>query len=205
MKKIIKIFLIVIFLNFISGCNLKFSANTNLNNNNQNLNQVETKIIQVTIKTNKGNIIIKLYPEKAPLAVANFIKLANEKFYDKVKFHRVIIDFVIQVGDPNTKGQAGNDFVYDDQENPNNLPVAGTGEPDYTFSDEFSDLQFSREGIVAMANRGANTNGSQFFITQAATPWLNNKHTIFGEVISGMEVVKKIERGDWIENIIISN
>jgi len=203
MIKILKIFLIILILNLISGCSFKFSAKTNLNNNSQNLNQIETKITQAIIKTNQGEVIIKLYPEKAPKTVENFINLAKDNFYNKIKFHRVIIDFVIQAGDPQTKGLVGKNFVYDDQPNPNNLPVAGTGGPDYTFADEFSDLQFSREGIVAMANHGPNTNGSQFFITLAATPWLNNKHTIFGEVISGMDIVKKIERGDWIENIII--
>lgn len=205
MMKILKIFLIFLILNLISGCSFKFSSKTNLNNNNQNLNQTEKKITQAIIKTNQGDIKLELFKDKTPNTVDNFIKLVNEGFYDKVKFHRVIIDFVIQTGDPQTKGVAGKDFVYDDQKNPNNLPLAGTGGPDYTFADEFSNLIFDKAGILAMANQGPNTNGSQFFITLAATPWLNNKHTIFGQVIEGMEIINKIEKGDWIENIEIIN
>lgn len=203
--KIIKFIFIIFVLSIITGCFLnKEKTPIIINQNNQvNLNEIPENIIMTTLKTSKGDIKIKLFLDKAPLAVNNFVSLSKKSFYDNVKFHRVIIDFVIQAGDPQTKGQAGKDFAYDDQPNPSNLPVAGTGGPEYVFDDETTGLLFDSEGILAMANRGPNTNGSQFFITLAATPWLNGKHTIFGKVTEGMDVVKKIERGDWIQNIVI--
>ena len=136
------------------------------------------------IKTNKGDINIKLFPEKAPKTVANFINLANRKYYDNLKFHRVISDFMIQGGDP--KGD-------------------GTGSPGYKFDDEISSIRHSKPGILSMANAGRNTNGSQFFITHVATPWLDGKHTVFGEVVaqSDQDVVNKIVQGDKIESIRI--
>lgn len=136
------------------------------------------------IKTNKGDINIKLFPEKAPKTVANFINLANRKYYDNLKFHRVISDFMIQGGDP--KGD-------------------GTGGPGYKFDDEISSIRHSKPGILSMANAGRNTNGSQFFITHVATPWLDGKHTVFGEVVaqSDQDVVNKIVQGDKIESIRI--
>jgi peptidyl-prolyl cis-trans isomerase A (cyclophilin A) len=140
------------------------------------------------IHTNVGDITIKLFAEKAPKTVANFVELATGKkewtdpktgkpvkgkpLYNGTIFHRVIPDFMIQGGDPQ-----GN----------------GTGGPGYQFEDEFSPIDsFDKPGILAMANAGPNTNGSQFFITLKPTPWLNGKHTIFGEVIKGMDVVEKI-------------
>lgn len=135
-----------------------------------------------------GEIVIKLYPDKAPVTVENFVDLAKgdkmfmdprtrqqitRPFYNGLIFHRIIKNFMIQGGCP-----MGN----------------GTGGPGYRFKDEFDgSLVFDRPGLLAMANSGPGTNGSQFFITTVPTPWLNNKHTIFGEVIEGMEVVKKIE------------
>jgi len=135
-----------------------------------------------------GEIVIKLYPDKAPLTVENFADLAKgdkmfldpstrqqvkRPFYNGLTFHRIIKNFMLQGGCP-----IGN----------------GTGGPGYSFKDEFdSSLVFDRPGLLAMANSGPGTNGSQFFITTVPTPWLNNKHTIFGEVIEGMNVVKKIE------------
>ena len=130
----------------------------------------------VTIETNMGNITIALKPDVAPKAVENFLQLAKKDYYNDVIFHRVIKGFMIQGGDPTGTGRGG-ESVY--------------GKP---FEDEFSPtLSFTKPGILAMANAGPKTNGSQFFITTAATPWLNNRHTIFGEVIEGYSTVQKIE------------
>jgi cyclophilin family peptidyl-prolyl cis-trans isomerase len=124
-----------------------------------------------TLHTNHGAIAIELFDEDAPKTVANFLKLAGEGFYDGVVFHRVIPDFMIQGGDPTG---------------------TGTGGPGYRFEDEFNDHKVER-GALAMANAGPNTNGSQFFIVTAeATPWLDGKHTVFGRVTSGMDVVDAI-------------
>lgn len=141
----------------------------------------ETKVMTpknpiVTIETNLGNITIALKPDIAPKAVENFIELAKKDYYNDVIFHRVIKGFMIQGGDPTGTGRGGAS-VY--------------GKP---FEDEVTpSVQFTKPGILAMANAGPKTNGSQFFITTAATPWLNGKHTIFGEVIEGYNVVQKIE------------
>ncbi|MFH0873711.1 MAG: peptidylprolyl isomerase [Candidatus Komeilibacteria bacterium] len=156
------------------------------------------------ITTTKGDITVELYGNEAPKAVANFIKLVNAKFYEGIYFHRVIADFMIQTGDPQAKGVVGKDFVYDPTNNPKNLPIAGTGGPGYTFEDEFVPAwRFDKTGVLAMANSGPNTNGSQFFITHVATPWLNDKHTIFGQVAAGQDVVNKIQQGDKIISIEI--
>ncbi len=131
------------------------------------------------IKTNFGDIKVKFYAQDSPITVNNFLNLAKQGFYDKTKFHRVIKDFMIQGGDPNSKD--------DDWSND------GMGGPGYKFQDEFNDHKLVR-GSLAMANSGPNTNGSQFFIVTAdATPWLDGKHTNFGEVTEGMDTVDKIE------------
>lgn len=142
--------------------------------------------------TSKGRIIVELFPDKAPLTVLNFVGLAEGSldfankdghFYDGLKFHRVIADFMIQGGDPQ-----GN----------------GTGGPGYQFPDETDNgLLFDSAGILAMANSGPDTNGSQFFITHKNTDWLNGKHTIFGRVVEGQEVVDAVEQGDVIESLTI--
>ncbi|PIR92925.1 hypothetical protein COT99_03725 [Candidatus Falkowbacteria bacterium CG10_big_fil_rev_8_21_14_0_10_43_10] len=140
---------------------------------------------QALIRTNFGNIKVRFYSE-SPLAVNNFMNLAQKGFYNGTKFHRVIKDFMIQGGDPNSK-----DDNWDDD---------GTGGPGYKFQDEINSHKLAR-GSLAMANSGPNTNGSQFFIvTKEATPWLDGKHTNFGEVVEGMETVDKIEAVKTNEN-----
>ena len=130
----------------------------------------------VVLETNQGNIEIKLMTEVAPKACENFIGLVQEGYYDGIIFHRVIKNFMIQGGDPTGTGRGGTSMW---------------GEP---FENEVHrDVTFDREGLLAMANAGPNTNGSQFFITTKKTPWLNMRHTIFGEVLSGYDVVQKIE------------
>ena len=143
--------------------------------------------LTATLQTNQGRIVVRLFPDHAPKTVRNFVELAEgdrewtdprtgargtAKLYDGTIFHRVIPDFMIQGGDPLGSGRGG---------------------PGYEFADEFHpDLRFDRPYLLAMANAGPGTNGSQFFITVGPTPWLNNKHTIFGEVIEGADVVDKI-------------
>ena len=124
--------------------------------------------------TNKGNFKIELFGDKAPITVGNFLKLVEDGFYNGLIFHRVIPDFMIQGGCPHGTGRGG---------------------PGYTIRDEFHpDLKHDSKGILSMANAGPNTGGSQFFITVAATPWLDKKHAIFGKVIEGMEIVETISK-----------
>ena len=137
-----------------------------------------------TIQTNKGPIRLELFDDKTPKTYANFEKLTAENFYDGLKFHRVIADFMIQAGCP--KGN-------------------GTGGPGYSFEDEFhAELKHDGPGILSMANSGPNTNGSQFFITHVATPWLDGKHSVFGRVIEGQDVVDAIEQGDVMEEVTVA-
>jgi cyclophilin family peptidyl-prolyl cis-trans isomerase len=125
-----------------------------------------------TFKLDKGDIVIQLFADKAPKTVNNFVFLARDRFYDGVTFHRVIPDFMAQGGDPTGTGMGG---------------------PGYKFVDEFhTDLKHSQPGILSMANAGRNTNGSQFFITFAPTPWLDGKHAVFGQVVKGMDVLRSI-------------
>lgn len=171
-----KIFLILIFLTLLgAGCANKDSKNMN----------DQRQATSATLRTNLGEIEISFYPE-SPNTVANFVKLAEAGFYDGTRFHRVIKGFMIQGGDPNSKD--------DDWSND------GIGGPGYQFADEFNDHPLVT-GSLAMANAGPNTNGSQFFIVTApATPWLDGRHTNFGYVTKGMEVVTKIENQKKNEN-----
>jgi len=146
--------------------------------NNMKESQVMSDSITVAvIKTNMGTIEVQLFPDKAPKAVENFIGLANKGYYKGVIFHRVIDKFMIQGGDPTGTGRGGQSLWGTD------------------FIDEFDpSLRFDEPGVLAMANAGPNTNGSQFFITVVPTPWLNDHHTIFGKVIEGMDVVYDISK-----------
>jgi|GEM_PF-1208319 len=139
--------------------------------------------LEVVFNTEKGEIRIELFGDKAPLTVSNFVNLAGRGFYDGLNFHRVVANFMIQGGDP-----LGNGF----------------GGPGYSFEDEFDPaLKHDGPGILSMANAGANTNGSQFFITHLATPGLNNKHSVFGRVIEGQDIVNSIEENDIIFDLKI--
>jgi peptidyl-prolyl cis-trans isomerase B (cyclophilin B) len=144
------------------------------------------KNYQATIETNKGNIILDLYPQYAPKTVNNFVFLANQDFYDDVTFHRVISNFMIQGGDPTGTGRGG---------------------PGYRFEDEVRDNPLKHEtGVISMANAGPNTNGSQFFITHTPQPHLDGRHTVFGKVANkdSMNVVNAIRQGDTIKSVTIT-
>jgi cyclophilin family peptidyl-prolyl cis-trans isomerase len=134
------------------------------------------KKYQATLHTEKGDIILELFADKTPITVNNFVFLSREGFYDGVIFHRVIANFMVQGGDPTGTGRGG---------------------PGYTFKDEFNPtLKHEKPGILSMANAGPGTNGSQFFITHVPTPWLDGKHSVFGQVIGGMDVLMSIPPRD---------
>ncbi len=138
-----------------------------------------------TLKTNKGEISLKLFNDETPITVANFINLIQRGFYKGLQFHRVIDDFMIQGGCPSGNGMGG---------------------PGYQFSDEFNDnLKHDKPGVLSMANAGPGTNGSQFFITHVPTPWLDGNHTVFGEVVSDDDqaIVNMVEQGDFIMDIMV--
>ena len=141
--------------------------------------------MKANIETNKGTIKLKLFYEQAPITVSNFINLSNRGYYNNLNFHRVIDDFMIQGGCPQGTGMGG---------------------PGYQFTDEFHpDLKHDKGGVLSMANQGPGTNGSQFFITHLATPWLDNNHTVFGEVVdeNSLDIVNQINQGDQITSIVI--
>jgi len=140
-----------------------------------------SKLYLVSIETTKGTIELELYPEHAPLTVNNFCFLAQEGFYDNVSFHRVIPNFMIQGGDPTGTGRGG---------------------PGYRFADELVGNPLSNDSkVISMANAGPNTNGSQFFITHSPQPHLNGRHTVFGKVVVGADVVDAIRQGDLITSV----
>ena len=139
---------------------------------------------KIKMETSRGTIEIELYPQYAPKTVNNFVFLTNEGFYDGVTFHRVIANFMIQGGDPTGTGSGG---------------------PGYRFADEFTNNPLKHErGVLSMANAGPGTNGSQFFITHAPQPHLNGKHTVFGKVISGLDVVDAIRQGDKMIKVTVA-
>jgi peptidyl-prolyl cis-trans isomerase B (cyclophilin B) len=138
-----------------------------------------------TIDTNRGKIKLKLHDDKTPKTVENFEKLAKQGFYNGLKFHRVIENFMVQTGCPQG---------------------TGTGGPGYKFADEFHPtLKHTGPGVLSMANSGPNTNGSQFFITHVATPWLDGKHSVFGQVVEGQDVVNAIKQGDVMKSVQVSD
>lgn len=138
----------------------------------------------VSIETNRGDIQLELFPQHAPLTVNNFVFLSGQGFYDGVSFHRVIANFMIQGGDPTGTGSGG---------------------PGYRFADECEDNPLKHERcVISMANAGPNTNGSQFFITHLATPHLDGKHTVFGKVTSGEEIVDAIQQGDTMISVKVA-
>ena len=138
--------------------------------------------LNAIFETPRGPINVELYPDKAPLTVANFVNLAKRGFYDGLKFHRVIPDFMVQGGCPQG---------------------TGTGGPGYKFEDETNNGVKHERGVLSMANAGPNTNGSQFFITHIKTDWLDGKHTVFGKVTSGLEAVDAVKGGDEITSVKI--
>lgn len=139
--------------------------------------------LSATIETSKGKVEVELTAEKTPVTVANFVNLSKRGFYNGITFHRVIPDFMIQGGDPTGTGMGG---------------------PGYKFGDEIDpSLRHDGPGVLSMANAGPGTNGSQFFITHVATPWLDGKHTVFGKVTSGQNVVDSIKQGDKIVTVTI--
>lgn len=141
------------------------------------------KALRVTLQTNRGEIALELYPQHAPKTVNNFVFLAHEGFYDGVIFHRVIPDFMIQGGDPTGTGRGG---------------------PGYSFADEVVGNPLRHEtGVISMANAGPNTNGSQFFITHSPQPHLDGRHTVFGKVVSGQDVVNSVRQGDQMIRVLV--
>ncbi|HET8819641.1 MAG TPA: peptidylprolyl isomerase [Xanthomonadaceae bacterium] len=138
--------------------------------------------LTATFDTDRGPVQVELAPRQAPLTVANFVNLARRGFYDGLDFHRVIDDFMVQGGCPQG---------------------TGTGGPGYKFEDEARNGLAHERGVLSMANAGPDTNGSQFFITHVATPWLDGKHTVFGKVVQGMDVVDAIRQGDKIKSVRI--
>ena len=168
MKKSL-VFLLALFVLFTTGCSA-----AGMNDKDKGAKKMANPI--AVFETDHGTFEIELFEDKAPITVKNFIDLAEKGFYDGLIFHRVIDGFMIQGGDPNGMG---------------------TGGPGYTIPDEFhKDLKHDDEGILSMANAGPNTGGSQFFITLAATPWLDGHHSVFGKVVKGMDVVRAIGKVD---------
>ena len=142
------------------------------------------KTFTATFETSKGTVVCELYPKEAPNTVNNFVFLAREGFYDGTKFHRVIENFMVQGGDPTGTGRGG---------------------PGYRFNDELQPGKYRKHqvGSLSMANAGPNTNGSQFFITHVVTDWLDGKHTVFGQVTQGQDVVNQVQQGDTLKSVTI--
>ena len=190
MKKIFNLSILSLLLVGTYFISRQVKADTSKSSKVESLNTKKTKggtkmKLVAQIKTNKGEININLFPEQSPKTVTNLVVLSQNKYYDGLKFHRVISDFMVQGGDPTGTGSGG---------------------PGYNFEDEVKNgLEFNKPGLLAMANAGPGTNGSQFFITHVETPWLTGNHTIYGEVVSSkdQDVVNLIQQGDIIETINI--
>lgn len=162
----------LVFLILLTGCAATKPAPSPAAGQTETPKLQEGDLVKIKIETTLGDIQAMLDAKETPKTVENFVTLARKHFYDGIIFHRVIPGFMIQTGDPTGTGRGG---------------------PGYQFSDEFSPkLRHDKPGVLSMANSGPNTNGSQFFITVAPTPWLDNRHSIFGQVTSGMEIVEKI-------------
>lgn len=168
----------------------------------------EKDIRKVIIETDKGNIKLELYPKIAPKTVENFIKLTEDGFYNGITFHRVVENFMIQGGDPNGNGTGGPGYVFEDEINPIalNLTIIKTKELEQQGYKYRTDLESipHEPGVISMANAGPNTNGSQFFIvTTEAQPDLDGRHTVFGKVYEGIDVVRSIEQGDVMNQVYL--
>mgnify|MGYP001583587899 FL=1 len=209
------IFLAIVggFFYFMSGREDTAKAPAPSSNTMNETNNSEVgKTVNATIKTEKGDIELELHPDVAPKTVENFLKLSREGFYNSVKFHRVIKDFMIQGGDPLSKtdnpkaGTGGPGYTFEDEINPKSLGLSDADikaleAAGYTYNYSLQSLKVE-PGVIAMANSGPNTNGSQFFIvTTRPQPHLNGRHTVFGRVVKGMDVVKNITQGDKIISI----
>ncbi len=171
--------------------------------------QFQEKIVKATIKTQKGDIELELYPEVAPKTVSNFVTLSKKGFYNGLIFHRVIAGFMIQGGDPSGNGTGGPGYEFEDEINPKVLGVStdtlsklvASG---YKYNYDLKSMK-NDIGAISMANRGPNTNGSQFFIiTESAQPHLDGLHTVFGRVVKGMDIVRKIAQGDAMTAVVIA-
>jgi len=175
--KYIKILPFVLLALILTGCSNNEAPVSETGNKETSIK----KNMIATIKTNKGDIKLELFSNDAPKTVDNFVKLSREGFYNGTRFHRVMEGFMIQGGDPLTKDLS--------QKN-----LWGTGGPEYVFEDEIHENNHNKTGTIAMANRGTDTNGSQFFINTVDNNYLDSKHTVFGKVIEGMEIVLIIEK-----------
>ena len=177
----------VLFAVFACNADRGTSTKTNdpINSESANIERNSSSMKIATIETSKGTIKLELYADKTPITVKNFEDLSKKGFYDGLTFHRVIPDFMIQGGCPDGTGAGG---------------------PGYEFEDEFHpSLRHDGPGVLSMANAGPGTNGSQFFITHVATPWLDGKHSVFGRVIEGQDVVDAVRQGDKIVSIKVTD
>ncbi len=217
---LVYLLLLIVIIVAVGGYYLlqKDKGNLSLNQNQSSPTAAATPspdTIKVTMITAEGDIVLELYPKVAPKTVANFIKLTQDKFYDGTKFHRVIADFVVQGGDPLSKtddpgvGTGGPGYAFEDEINPRSLGVPDDVIAQYEAQGYKYDFSLQSlpvdPGYIAMANAGPNTNGSQFFIvTTKPQQQLYGKHTVFGKVISGMDVVLKIKQGDVLRQVKIT-
>ncbi len=202
-----------VIIAFFIGAFVFFQKNTETKETVEIEEIPDREVVSAVIKTDKGDITLELYPKVAPKTVDNFVKLSKSGFYNGVKFHRVIPSFMIQGGDPLSKtddprtGTGGPGYSFEDEINPRSLglsesEISQLEAQGYVYDYSLESLPVD-VGALAMANSGPNTNGSQFFIvTMSPQPHLNGKHTVFGKVIDGMDVVRSIEQGDVIIKVV---